>query len=1108
MESRLSHWRRAQGLDGAAAVLPDTIPDPHPGAAGRCARFFRQSRRGVTAFLRRLVCAASLLLLAAGNLASAQRSSHFELQIARQDGAATEIAGTSEIDVAFTFEFPVATRSEDIALLQINANGFDIGPAINASGSWSFPRPNQIKLVLPLSRVLASGVALDGGRTTIAFAARLQLRGSAGEIAAGDFDLMADGTLVAVSSAEMESSAQAATVASLTPDENAIEPAPQISRTVLAQATITAAGGTIEVGNALKLSFPAGALAAAETITVRRIDGLLQPDQGALYDISRSSGEHLLQKPVGIEYQLPAGTASSKVMLVREVAPDVLTLSPAAAGPVAGRVTTSSDHFSLEGYLVNATGETITGLNYALSDSIRAGAVIIVYGVGAMALPAVTAGPSLGTAIVTIAGGAGVGWFSGVPREMSAKLEGFTGPLKVVGFELYWQQMRFHGTPGIRANFDAEDRFIGFSPLSARDARDPLNKPQTAADPASRPGPVAHWTFIPLSVLRTASLLQGVRAWFRDLGFDVPAGTIVRIHDQLGKDSTGARYLGEWDQLTLNVDAGSVLAVLQGKPATGKFDELLATFVHEYWHALFEHGKSLDEPFIEAFPGAEEAMAVAFESIGAPNWKDFVARLTWKDSALRLASGLVIPGDNEDYTRRGYDFWPFAKFLFHRKGGARTLLRLARGKLVDTELDLAFTDFVYSLSTLKDALAEYEPVVPVGDYRRSARVLSFTGWSELHLKDLLNANRISYVAGRVPLPESRPLSLRLVFVKIPAAVSQSQAPLVVRRRLRRHGLDESLFAWPPTASFSEWKPVANRANLLDGLSGILLPASAFGAAGARELLPLAVVGLSGIEDPNLDDQDALLVYPLLPPALRSAGMVIDPETEEPHFRIEWDNPSLGQGIKVNEALAGYRVFGRKVGVDKALVVADLLFTDAHWESEVPKGWHLPGSVKAFALDEGAASAVLPANLGVGYVQFGLASMEGILTAAGDAALSSTAWLAAQQGRVLGKIISARMTDLRNRPEAEDLTISRQQVRCTFTHAGTLEEKWLTSDRNGEFAFDVPLNVPVMCQHANKKATVICSETAPTQSLTLGGSPTPGVSTNDEGIEREIPRPPD
>lgn len=127
---------------------------------------------------------------------------------------------------------------------------------------------------------------------------------------------------------------------------------------------------------------------------------------------------------------------------------------------------------------------------------------------------------------------------------------------------------------------------------------------------------------------------------------------------------------------------------------------------------------------------------------------------------------------------------------------------------------------------------------------------------------------------------------------------------------------------------------------------------------------------------------------------------------------------------------------------------------------------------------------------------------------GGAALSSTAWLAAQQGRVLGKIISARMTDLRNRPEVEDLTISRQQVRCTFTHAGTLEEKWLTSDRNGEFALDVPLNVPVMCQHANNKATVICSETAPTQSLTLGGSPTPGVSTNDEGIEREIPRPPD
>lgn len=45
-------------------------------------------------------------------------------------------------------------------------------------------------------------------------------------------------------------------------------------------------------GQCAETQFPAGALASAETITVRRIDGLLRPDQGALYDISRSSGEH------------------------------------------------------------------------------------------------------------------------------------------------------------------------------------------------------------------------------------------------------------------------------------------------------------------------------------------------------------------------------------------------------------------------------------------------------------------------------------------------------------------------------------------------------------------------------------------------------------------------------------------------------------------------------------------------------------------------------------------------------------------------------------------------------------------------------------------------
>ncbi|MBK9656165.1 MAG: hypothetical protein IPO66_12140 [Rhodanobacteraceae bacterium] len=116
-------------------------------------------------------------MLAAGNLASAQRSSHFELEIARQGGAATETSGISMLDVAFTFQFPAAIRSEDIALLQINANDVDIAPAINAFATWSFPRSDQIKLTIPLRRLTDGGVVIEDGRSDIAFAVRLQLHG-------------------------------------------------------------------------------------------------------------------------------------------------------------------------------------------------------------------------------------------------------------------------------------------------------------------------------------------------------------------------------------------------------------------------------------------------------------------------------------------------------------------------------------------------------------------------------------------------------------------------------------------------------------------------------------------------------------------------------------------------------------------------------------------------------------------------------------------------------------------------------------------------------------------------------------------------------------------
>ena len=275
-------------------------------------------------------------------------------------------------------------------------------------------------------------------------------------------------------------------------------------------------------------------------------------------------------------------------------------------------------------------------------------------------------------------------------------------------------------------------------------------------------------------------------------------------------------------------------------------------------------------------------------------------------------------------------------------------------------------------------------------------------------------------------------------------------------------------------------------------------------------LPVGLIGLSGadvgVEVGVEEGGDPLLIYPLLPPGLRIAAIIKDPETEEEQLRLEWQEPQLGKSLNDEEALAGYRLYGKKVDVEKPIVIAELLFSDARWGLETPTGWYLPSSDKIFPLKDNAAMAKLPAELGRGFVQFGLASIEGILADASGPAVSEISWLGLQQGKILGKVLSPKVPTIRDDSKGPVPGLKNQHVRCSFVSAGSQEEKWVVTDDKGEFALDVPLNVPVTCQHANNKGTVNCTEQVPSQNLLLGGVIIKEVSTAGDP-EHYIPPPP-
>jgi hypothetical protein len=389
---------------------------------------------------------------------------------------------------------------------------------------------------------------------------------------------------------------------------------------------------------------------------------------------------------------------------------------------------------------------------------------------------------------------------------------------------------------------------------------------------------------------------------------------------------------------------------------------------------------------------------------------------------------------------------------------------------------------------------------------------SYTGWSRLSLKDFVQAGSVAYALGEAPVPRATPLSLRLFFVKVPALTNGApDAPLVVRRKFRREELNESIVALPPVGTASELGPVESRSRLLTGIPGVSVPSKLLAGASAARYLPVAIIGLGGIEtyDIGSAEPDPLLSYRLLPPRFQSAAVITDPDSEEPRLEIRWQDPELGAALRPADCLLGYRLYGQKVGAREPTVVADLVFPEDRWGSDLPKGWNASNAEPRFMLEEDEPSVRLPPEIGRGFERLGLASLDGVMTEGGSTLRSAIAWLQARRGAIQGKVLDPRRTGSGPFTDAAAGSIpglKDQFVLCQYSEGGVPVDKRLTTDEKGEFHLEVPLDVPITCRHAAEVRTVSCTAKASTQTVIFGGPKIQEVSTSDDP-ERYIPPPP-
>jgi hypothetical protein len=702
--------------------------------------------------------------------------------------------------------------------------------------------------------------------------------------------------------------------------------------TLVGEAKIGPEGGKIASQSGdFEVSIPSGALVEPQTVKVTQINS---GTYGRFLEVE--AGGKLLLKPATLTYKIPDGVDPTTLVAVGQVTDDLWQVQPAQFNPATRTFTAKTSHFSNQGWfgMNKKQHQTIGATIYS-----SAGTLLLYFGSKAVIGTALTVSTPI---VVVIAVFGAVGWFAGGAEYDMLMKRGFTGPIPVEGFNVYWKpdQVAAKSQAVVLVN-KKTNRVLTWVKDTDQWGSVGQGGTYTLELPAGesvRLEDIGRHK-VPTAVVNLANELATTRRWYERSQFNPPPTTPVLVTNELGKLRTGEKNAGEFEGTFLMVN-GEMLTDAKESPSVVK-----ATLAHEYFHAVSKHNG-----FKEQFLGSEEAIAVAVESIVWPGADDGMTLNGWKVAGPVLQNGLKGSGQGEGFStpeRRGYVLWSFPKFVYHQHG-VEDLRSLASGTMQPALMEQMFRGYVRALTNREDSP---DKEVDAEDGRGKVS----TGWPALLTELALSVNRNTVAAGKIDLPMSPALSVTPAMVKI--AASTPPSPIVVRRRVPN--AEEELMVLKPSASTGQAVTSAERARDQVTVERGVAALPATMDAGDM-LIPVLVSSVKKAEGAS----NPLYVYRLSPPATFESTSASD------GFHLKWSLPTLN-GVPPGDALWGYHIYGRLQGGEVKLV-QELRFRPEQSPGQLSGQG---GSRTAIVISPATTEVVLPTIAGAMFESLGIACVE-------------------------------------------------------------------------------------------------------------------------------------